>query len=898
VPQLASAELRDLETGYRSSDDTLMRLARRSMKAFFSYVMRDEQTGAPVEFAPIHETWHRLADQYDRLMLWAAMESGKTQSLSVARTLWELGRDPTLRFAIISNTSGMAVKIANQIGKYITQSEELHRVFPHLEPDPTMPWNSEQLTVKRPTLSKDPSVNTLGIGSNTQGARIDRAVLDDVLNRENTRTQYMRDESQDWYLKTIPGRMTERGRILGVGNAWNPDDLYHRLVKNPRWKGYKFPILKADGTSAWPTVWPLDRIERRRQELGPMESMSQLMCQPIDDAMSRFKREWIETCLRRGEGKDVVYALRGIPFGCKLYCGVDLAVGRKEHHDRTAFFVLLIHPNGDRQVLWVESGRMLATDIMEKVKDLSLRFGGIFVIENVACFPPDQVVLTQTGYREIAGVQVGDLVMTHMGRWRPVLEVTHRPFVGDLTVVDARGAPSVRCTPTHAFWVRNSGRVLGPREGKDVGKHRPVGAPGWQSATLLQGGKNGNAHYVCTPIARWPFRQAMLNLWNRGKRRRLRVNTDLAIFLGLYVAEGSASDAVDQVNLTLNENEQHIVDHAKKVASGVFRANCYETFRPKEHSRRIAINSVAARKLCVVIGKSSKKCLPWGWMGWPLRTRLAIVRGWLMGDGCLRLSHAGTKWPVVLLSGETISRAWATQARMSLLEAGYHPTLCRVSLGQRKGTSINGRVITRRHDSWHIALNAEETEKFLRSCTTDVERSHWGERINRLPKAHEPLTASRTTIVIEEGFAWSKVHKVGNESYEGEVYNLVVGEDHSYVAGDMAVHNCQDYLVQILQGSTAIPIVPFATGKNKADPTFGLEAMAAEFAAGKWIIPNRGGVCHPEVQEWVNEMLGYNPAAHSGDRLMAAWFAKEGERLSVPVAKPYCGTVRLKLNPL
>ena len=358
--------------------------ARTNFGAFVQFVMRNEETGQPVRLHKMHVDWFNLTERYDRWIIWAYMESGKSMTLSVARTLFKLGRDPTLRFAIISNSSPMASKIANLIARYIEQSDELHAVFPDLRPDPSMPWNTEQLTVVRPTLSKDPSVNTLGVGSNTQGARIDEAILDDVLNRENTRTKYMRDGTLDWYLKTIPGRMTNRGRIGMIGNAFHPEDLMHSQAKNPRWYAVKCPILRKDGSSAWPEVWPLERIKKRRQELGPLESMSQLMCEAVDDSTARFRRDWIEACKHRGEGKSLVYALRDVPAGCKVYCGVDLGVGLKSNNDLTVFFVLFIHPNGDREVLWVESGRWVATDIMAKVVDLHQRFHCIFVIENVA----------------------------------------------------------------------------------------------------------------------------------------------------------------------------------------------------------------------------------------------------------------------------------------------------------------------------------------------------------------------------------------------------------------------------------------------------------------------------------------------------------------------------------
>ena len=467
------------------------RLARTNMRAFFSYVMRDEETGNSVDLTPMHEAWHDLCDAHDRLIIWSFMECGKTFSISIARTLFALGRDPSLRIAIVSNTSGQAAKIARTIAQYIERSEELHDVFPDLKPDPAMPWNTEQLTVMRPYISKDPSIQVLGIGSNIQGARLDLAILDDVLNHENTRTQALRDECWNWYHKTIPGRVTERGRVIFIGNVWGRDDLLHRLARNPLWHGYKFPVLLPDGTSAWPVRWTNARLEKRKLELGPIEWQIQMLCTAVDDSSSRFRRDWIEACLARGNGRETTYAIQEIPMGCKVYCGVDLGVGRKEKNDRSTFFPILIWPNGDREVLCVEAGRWLASEIMGKVIEFHNRFHGIMVIENVAA---------------------------------------------------------------------------------------------------------------------------------------------------------------------------------------------------------------------------------------------------------------------------------------------------------------------------------------------------------------------------------------------------------------------QDYLVQLLQGMCAVPIKPFTTGKNKADPTFGLEAMSAEFAAAKWIIPNQNGVCDPEIQAWINEMLGYRPGAHTGDRLMASWFAKEGERLAAMDRPPETGVITLRLS--
>jgi hypothetical protein len=93
----------------------------------------------------------------------------------------------------------------------------------------------------------------------------------------------------------------------------------------------------------------------------------------------------------------------------------------------------------------------------------------------------------------------------------------------------------------------------------------------------------------------------------------------------------------------------------------------------------------------------------------------------------------------------------------------------------------------------------------------------------------------------------------------------------------------QAYILQFVEEEkVAIPIRPFTTtGQRKHDPSFGIESMAVEMERGKWAIPNRGGNVADEVDEWLTEMLSYDPDpnAHTGDRLMASWFCREAARL-------------------
>jgi hypothetical protein len=92
----------------------------------------------------------------------------------------------------------------------------------------------------------------------------------------------------------------------------------------------------------------------------------------------------------------------------------------------------------------------------------------------------------------------------------------------------------------------------------------------------------------------------------------------------------------------------------------------------------------------------------------------------------------------------------------------------------------------------------------------------------------------------------------------------------------MAVENVgtQQWLVQLLSKYSAIPVMPVTTGRNKADPVFGVESLAAELANGKWIVPAKNSRAPEDGEAWIQEMLFYNPAQHTGDRLMASWFAR------------------------
>jgi len=84
-------------------------------------------------------------------------------------------------------------------------------------------------------------------------------------------------------------------------------------------------------------------------------------------------------------------------------------------------------------------------------------------------------------------------------------------------------------------------------------------------------------------------------------------------------------------------------------------------------------------------------------------------------------------------------------------------------------------------------------------------------------------------------------------------------------------------LVRLLPGAPVIPLVGCETGRNKSDPTIGIEGLDTEFIQGNWTIPagefyDHDIGCTCDWCRWYSEVLNY-PNYPTSDGLMAMWFA-------------------------
>lgn len=93
-------------------------------------------------------------------------------------------------------------------------------------------------------------------------------------------------------------------------------------------------------------------------------------------------------------------------------------------------------------------------------------------------------------------------------------------------------------------------------------------------------------------------------------------------------------------------------------------------------------------------------------------------------------------------------------------------------------------------------------------------------------------------------------------------------------------NGAQKWISQFMEDD-GFPVETFTTGsKNKWSEEFGVESVAVEMRSRMWVMPSgtAGDNVHPEGEAWQRECLNFNPTEHTGDRLMASWFAREALR--------------------
>lgn len=368
--------------------------AQRNGPIFNRLCLRSEENDKPLIAGEQHLEWHRRARDERRAGFLGPPEFGKTQQMIVGRSVFELGVSsiknagvPRLRIAVGSNTLEQATKSVGVIRDHIENNAAAKKVFPGLSPGSK--WTDAALWCKSPIRMRSPNVQAFGWFGNLLGSRIDLLWLDDVDDFESTSTPAQRRKQWEWFQRIVVGRLTKHAKVFAMGQCFHKEDFIHRLEKMLGWPVYRYPVyrdLNGKRHYLWPARWGEREVEERRRDISTAAEFDrQMLCIPRADDDKRFPDEAIAMALKLGDGLPLYESLDELPPGCVTITGVDLGFGKLKKAGRCVIKTILLYPNRQRRVLWIESDRdrrWKGPEVMERILRTQKRFKSIVYVES------------------------------------------------------------------------------------------------------------------------------------------------------------------------------------------------------------------------------------------------------------------------------------------------------------------------------------------------------------------------------------------------------------------------------------------------------------------------------------------------------------------------------------
>lgn len=386
----------------------------------------------------------------------------------------------------------------------------------------------------------------------------------------------------------------------------------------------------------------------------------------------------------------------------------------------------------------VTNALKMGTDRLISKKYLSGGMG-----DGGGCFPASARVMTKDGFKLINDIKVGDLVLTHTGKLKPVVKIWERNYNGKLTFIKTKG--------TIGEWMTHDHPVI-TATNKQKGKLNIV------SKTEEVFAQN----VLTSHLIPWPK--------FTGKTiQKPKYATDSYIELaGWWLSEGSGelNSRRGRLCFTLNSKE---LEYSKQIE--MLLADCAvkgktnhgnnakisNTIIESKNTRNVRLGNHELTKRLVSdfgIGSANKKLPDWVLYG-NKKTISLILKGILLGDGGYYQNR---------ITFDVISQQLAEGVFFLLNRLGYCPTM-----SIKKAHGIHKQ-------SWVIRIGCRDKVKELASLL------NYNFEITNCNNVN--------TYIEQDNSIYRLVTNIKTKQYIGKVYNLWVKDDNTFVTLIGAVHNC------------------------------------------------------------------------------------------------------------
>lgn len=318
-------------------------------------------------------------------------------------------------------------------------------------------------------------------------------------------------------------------------------------------------------------------------------------------------------------------------------------------------------PGSHRDDVWHDINRMLTLNTEQSHKRAMLH----------VCLASGSLVLTKEGYKPIQSVQVGDMVLTHKGRWRPV-QVVRSTGTRPVVTVRAQGVPGLTLTPDHKLWTRKvPGNAWSVAHSRKAAKNT---VPRWIEAELTMGS------YINQKV---PEQVAIC------------ITDDELWLIGRWIADGHVETRGGYVVSIGNDKLEEFRMIAKSHAGG-------ESERTATQIRLIGMSDLSKEMLNQCGSGASNKQIPTRLLALPASQSAVLMSGYLSGDGYFLAER--NRW-----CASTVSKKLALG--LSMLAQQAYGAIASVYPGRKPGkTTIEGRVVNTLQD-WIVSFDVPDSRR-------------------------------------------------------------------------------------------------------------------------------------------------------------------------------------------
>lgn len=369
------------------------------------------------------------------------------------------------------------------------------------------------------------------------------------------------------------------------------------------------------------------------------------------------------------------------------------------------------------------------------------------------CLKEGTLIKTIHGYKPIEEIKIGDLVLTHMGRYKPVVKTLKKPFNGDWYDFKFSNQLELGLSYNHPIY------------GYKENRNKKTGTFDWYMpgdwGLNKKGEYNKNYQYkprqvsIIEPI--WDFKPFIISYTDYYEKNDKETNSKLdsividrnfAKFLGLFLADGhsyknmvnNSGDNIYHITLSFNSNQTKLIGEMNNyiISLGITPKIIVE----EGNSTLIRFSSKFLWHLLnECYDNERNKILP------PFYLKLGnnlkyVLKYWLKGDGWLNIRDKS-------IIGCSVSKKLALSMRDIAAMFGF--------------------------DSQIRCVNRSRYGK-------QTKKQYWVTIKKYTKQSHNKK--------IDGLYYGTKTVNIEKTKFIGDVYNLQVADDESFIANGIVVHNC------------------------------------------------------------------------------------------------------------